>query len=260
MKTQPESEKYLIPNLRNACRILLHLSSTRTPHTIREFCEDLGVPRTTVRRILITLEREHFVQKSGDKYGLGTAPIGIGNAAKSQLDIRSVAKPYLADITEKTGETCHLAIPSGNRSLIIEVNTSPHPLSASRGPGALVELHCSATGKCFLAFSSATPLKTTLLSSDLRRHTRRTFTTIEDLSKEIENVRELRFAMDEQEFFDDVRCIAAPVFDENGDCTAAIGLTAATSRFTKGKIPEFSKTVRHQANELSRSLGWPGQK
>jgi len=259
MPSPAENEKYVIPNLRNACRILLHLSRTRQPHSIRDLSDELDIPRTTVRRILITLEGERFVQKNGDKFHLGAAPIGIGNAAKSQLDIRVAAKPYRSRTTEQTGETCHLAIPSGSRSLIIEVNTSPHPLSASRGPGALVELHCSATGKCFLAFSKSTPLEKALLPSDLRRHTRKTLTTMEALEQEIEQVKTRFYAMDEQEVFEDVRCIAAPVFDDSGDCVAAIGLTAATSRFSKQKIPEFAKIVRHQASELSRSLGWSGQ-
>lgn len=252
-------ERYVIPNLRNACRVLKHLSQSRSPKSVREIATELELPRTSALRILSTLAMEGFARKHDDRYALGPALIPVGSAAKARLDISELAKPFLQTVTQQTGETCHLAVPSDNRSLIVEVSFSPHPLSSSRGPGALVELHCSATGKCFLAYSYDKPIEKILRVSDLAPHTKNTLTTLEALRSEVERVRRLGYAMDEQEFFEGVRCIAAPVFDGDNRCVAAVGVTASTTRFTASLIEEFARILNEQADQISRTLGWQGR-
>lgn len=252
-------ERYLIPNLRNACQVLKHLSEATRPKTLREIAKELNLPRTSALRILSTLTLEGFARKQDDRFALGPALISIGSAAKSRLDVGDLAKPILEAVTQQTGETCHLAVPADKRSMIVEVSFSPHPLSSSRGPGAVVELHCSATGKCFLAFAYDRPLDKILSEKDLSAHTATTLTTFEALQAEIERVRQLGYAMDEQEFFQGIRCIAAPVFDGESRCVAGIGITASTSRFTTDLIGRFAGILTEQADHLSRLLGYQGE-
>lgn len=249
-------ERYVIPNLRNACRVLKLLAESQGSFSIREIAEQLSLPRTSALRILSTLTLEDFARKEGDVYSLGPALISIGSAARSGLEINELAKPRLQAVTRQTGETCHLAVPADDRSLIVEVNFSPHPLSSSRGPGALVELHCSATGKCFLAFAYDRDLTSILSEEDLVAHNKNTITTLARLSDEVQTVRARGYALDEQEFFEGVRCIAAPVFDGDNRCVAAFGVTASTTRFTPERIGEFSEILMKEAELLSTQLGW----
>jgi len=251
-------QKYVIPNLRNACRVLKLLSDKNEPASIRFVCTSLDLPRTSALRILSTLTNEGFCRKAFDRYTLGPALIPIGVSAKNVLDIIRLSKPYLKKITEKTGESCHLAIPSDDRSLVAEVNFSQHPLSSTRGAGTLVDLHSSSTGKCFLSFLHHDHLERVINLGQLDAKTKNTITSMQGLRDEIHKVREQGFAMDEQEFFEGVRCIAVPVFDADGICVAAIGVTASTIRFTKSRIPDFSKIVRQEADNLSAQLGFSG--
>ena len=120
-------ERYVIPNLRNACRTLKLLRGHPGGLKASEIARMLGIPVTTTMRITATLQIEGLVQKNDGRYGLGPALIHLGNAALAGTDIRKLALPLLEKVTQQTSETSHLAIPCNERSLVIAVHDSPHP-------------------------------------------------------------------------------------------------------------------------------------
>ena len=147
-----DGERYVIPNLRNACRILKLLG--QHPHGLKaaEIARNLGIPVTTTLRIMTTLHLDGFARKHEGRYELGPVLIQLGNAALAGTEIRELALPLLHKLTAQLDETSHLAIPCDDRSLIVAVEDSPHPLGAASRPGFLAELHCSSTGKIFLSY------------------------------------------------------------------------------------------------------------
>jgi IclR family acetate operon transcriptional repressor len=89
----------------------------------------------------------------------------------------------------------------------------------------------------------------------LERRTARTLTTWPALERELEVIRRQGYAVDDGEYHDGVRCLAAPVLDARGQVRAAIGITAAAARFTKRRIPAVAREVRQAADALSAALG-----
>jgi len=259
MPAAPASqERYVIPNLRNACRILKLLGSTPDGLKIADIGRTLGIPVTTTLRIMTTLHLEGLVRRSGALYELGPVLIQLGNASLAGTEIRTAALPVLERLTAETDETSHLAIPCDNRSLIVAVQDSPHPLRAASRPGFLAELHCSSTGKTLLAFLHQQRLNEFYGSGTPRptKRTPRTLTTLAELRRETELIRKRGYSVDDEEFAPGIRCLAAPVFASDGTVAAAIGITASTVRFTKERIPEVATKVLSAAAELSRLLGY----
>jgi len=249
-------ERYVIPNLRNACRILKLLGSTTDGLKAADIGRRLSIPVTTTLRIMTTLHLEGLVRKNGSQFELGPVLIQLGHASLAGTEIRSVALPVLEKLTAQIDETCHLAIPCDDRSLIVAVQDSPHPLRAASRPGFLAELHCSSTGKAFLAFLHQDRLAELFAEMKLTKRTAHTLTTLAELRREGELTRKRGYSLDDEEFNLGVRCLAAPVFGSDRTCVAAIGITAATVRFTKERIPEMAAAVRAAAGELSRLLGY----
>ena len=132
---------------------------------------------------------------------------------------------------------------------------SPHPLRAASRPGFLAELHCSATGKVFLAYLHRDRLAEMVGQAAPVARTPQTLTTLGAIRKEAELTRQRGYSLDNEEFNPGVRCLAAPVFAADGTVAAAVGITAATLRFTKDRIPEMARKVRTVASELSERLG-----
>ncbi|HEY9154582.1 MAG TPA: IclR family transcriptional regulator [Opitutaceae bacterium] len=252
------AERYIIPNLRNACRILKRLGRHPDGMKVNDLARELKIPITTTLRIMTTLHLEGLVRKQDGRYEPGPVLIQLGTAALSATEVRELALPLLHRLTALTDETSHLAVPCDDRSLIVAVNDSPHPLRAASRPGFLAELHCSSTGKIFLSHLHAKDLAAILSREPPTRRTPNTLLTQRDLKREVELTLSRGYSLDNEEFNRGVRCLAAPVHNAAGNVVAAIGITASAVRFTEDRIPEMAAKVRSVADELSHLMGYSG--
>ncbi|BDS07022.1 IclR family transcriptional regulator [Oceaniferula spumae] len=246
---------YRIPSISNTCAIFQLLTSTRKAMSASEIAKELELPRTSVFRVLKTLEEEGMVRGVGKNYVMGHRLINLGLQVVSQIPERQLCVPILRGLTDETGESSHFAILSGSNSLLIEVCDSPHALRVASRPGTLADMHCSASGKCMLAYASNEAREDLLNRIKFNKRTEFTHTSKESLLPELEEVRRLGYAVDNVEYHDHVRCLGAPVFNAIGQVAGAIGITAARSRFPKSLIPDMAKTVISAANKLSAQLG-----
>ena len=251
-------ERYVIPNLRNACRILKLLGNHPDGLKAADLARELGIPVTTTLRIMTTLHLEGLARKNEGRYELGPVLIQLGTAAMAGAEIRDLAVPVLQRLTETTAETSHLAIPCDDRSLIVAVQDSPHPLRASSRPGYIAELHCSSTGKVFLAYLHADRFAEVLPADTLVRRTPKTLTALSKIRHDSELIRARGYSLDDEEYHPGVRCLATPVFGSDGTVVAAVGITASVVRFTPERIPEMAAKVKAAAAELSALLGYNG--
>lgn len=251
------NERYVIPNLRNACRILKLLGRSREGYKVADLARELDLPVTTTLRIMSTLTLEGFARKHDGRFELGSILIQLGNSALAGTEIRELALPVLGRLTQRTDETAHLAIPCDDRSLIVAVQDSPHPLRAASRPGFLAELHCSSTGKSFLAFLHFNRLGELYpQGAKPTKRTPHTQTTLSEIRREAELTRKRGYSLDDEEFNPGVRCVAAPIRGSDGTVVAAIGITASTVRFTRDRIPEMAAAVTEAAREISEQMGY----
>ena len=248
-------EKYIIPNLKNACIVLKHLSKQGHGVTIKDVTNELSIPRTTVLRILTTLKSEGMVYESNGSYTLGVALIGLGLNAMNQLDLQALARPVLAELSKTTQETSHLAILSGHNTLIQDVFDSPHPVRAASRPGAIAPLYCSSTGKLFLAHLLSEQIDEIYKDLPIIPLTANTARTVAQIKENVKNTLETGYGLDDEEYSLGVRCLAAPITNIHGEVVAAIGITASITTFTKKKLPTVAKQVKAAALEISKRLG-----
>lgn len=252
----PSLERYVIPNLRNACLIMKLLAQHPDGLKAAEIARTLKLPVTTTLRIMATLQLEGYARKMEGRFELGPVLIHLGNASLAGTEIRTAALPILQQLTARTDETAHLAVPCDDHSLIVAVQDSPHPLRAASRPGSLTELHCSSTGKTFIAFLHHNRLEELFGKSRLTKRTPRTQDTLAEVKREAALTRKRGFSLDDEEFNLGVRCCAAPVYSSDGGVVAAIGITAATVRFTPERIAEIGAIVTDCATQLSQSMGY----
>lgn len=247
--------KYTIPNLKKAMLMLRLIASAEQGLSAVQIEQQAGIARSTAFRILKTLTEDGMVDKKGTLFyaGPGLWEMGLMALRKSQL--RELALPILQRLTAQTGLTSHLAVPSGWHSLILEVCDSAEPIRVASRPGSLTDLHCSATGKLFLAFCYADRLEDFCREVYPQRRTENTKTTLEEFRQLVHDVRQRGYAVDEQEYHPHVRCMAAPVRDIRGQVVAAVGVTAPISAFTTDRFDEISRAVTTAAQELSSKIG-----
>jgi DNA-binding IclR family transcriptional regulator len=247
---------YAIPNLVKACGILKILVD-RPKGILATEVESLAqIPRTTTFRILKTLCSEGMAQKRGTLFFAGHGLVEIGLKALRSLEIRSLSIPFLSELATITHFTAHLAIPSGWQSLVLEVHDSPHPVRVASRSGTTVPLHCSSTGKVFLAYRHAHEIAEYFSATSPQKLTDKTIVSSAEMQKEIEKIMTDGFAVDDHEFNEGVWCLAAPVRDSAGQVVAAIGVTGPATQADGQKKTDICTHVKKAAKELSAKLGY----
>ncbi len=248
-------DKYKIPNLAKACGILRLLASNGSGISSAEIEKTLDIPRTTAFRILKTLVNESMAKKQGQLYFPGSSLVEVGLQSLQSIDIRQMAVPVLQKLTSLTGETSHIAVPNGKWSMLIEVCDSPSPIRVASRAGTLADIHCSSTGKVFLAYLHEHDLGEYLAGLELKKRTEKTITDIDTMHKEISGILEKGYAMDDQEYHEGIKCLAAPVRNDRNEVVAAIGVTAIANTFPSNREAGLAESVKQAALELSIALG-----
>ncbi len=247
---------YVIPNLKKGIEVLMLLSAHHDGLRLKDISEQLDIPKTTALRILSTFCSEGMSIKTGDRYAPGFKLIQLGMRTLCGMELRKAATLPLQELSRKTGETAHLAVLSENKSLILDVCDSPNPLRIASRAGTQVPLYCSSTGKVFIAFVLCGPdVEAFTHNEPLERRAPHTLTSQSALKKEIVKIRAQGYALDDEEFFENVRCLAAPVRDGRGAVVAALGITAATVRFKKDQVAKVAASVLAAAADIARNLG-----
>jgi DNA-binding IclR family transcriptional regulator len=254
-----EPQKYGIESVKRAIAILRCFSRKRPELGVTELSRELGVHKSTVSRLLSTLESEGFVNRNPDtgRFRLGVGLIELAGLVIIHTDLRNVARPRLSQLAEQTLETVNLAVRDHNRVINIELIPSRDRRILNIGwVGRHTPLHVSSTGKVFLAHLSETELAT-LLKEPLERFTEHTITDPEALREELSITRERGFATGFEELEIGLNAIGAPIRDHTGSVIAAVSTAGPAYRLSREHILEkVADDVVNCAQDISRALGY----
>ena len=175
--------------------------------TTSAIAQELELPRTSVFRIMKTLEVEGMVRSIGKSYVMGHRLINLGLQVVSQIPERNLCVPILHALTESTLESTHFAILSGSNSLLIEVCDSPHALRVASRPGTLADMHCFGIGEVYAGLCGTGGSGGSFESHQVYPAHRNTHTSKESLLPELEEIRRRGYAVDNVEYHDHVRCL-----------------------------------------------------
>lgn len=223
--------------------------------TLAEISQLAELPKPTALRVLRTLTDGHMVRTDGDeRYRLGAQCLVLGTAFLETLDLRDEAKGVLEELSERTEETCHLGVMDGTRVVYIEKVESPRSVRMYSRVGLTNPLHSAALGKAMLAFSPPEVVEK-VLAGPLERRTQHTTVDRDGLREELARIRRRGYAIDDVENEEGIRCVAAPVFDHEGDVAAGMSVSGPKYRLSLETLETFSGYVTDAAEQLSARLG-----
>lgn len=253
-------DKYQIPSVAKACQLLQLLAANSDGLSATHLEAELGLPRTTVFRLLKTLCAEALVEKRGKQFVSGPGMLNLGFQALQSDKLRQHAAVHVQRLAQQSGLSVHLAVPNTDSSLIIEVcNASLQPKIASR-PGVSTLLHASATGKVFLAFRHFDELERLFAGRYLTAMTCRTITELDPLRKDLKRVIALGYALDDREYHDEVRCLAVPIRDRSGLVVASLGCTGPASDLKGERLDAMVSGLKDGASAIYRAVFQRGAK
>jgi len=244
-------------SLANGLDILDILVEADHPLGVTELARILDLDKSTVYRLLSTLASRSYIIQDVDtrRYMPSLKIVSHGRKIINDIQLRSVAKPYLKKLTLSTGESSNLAILAGLRVVYIDNEDSVASLNVQAEIGQVAPPHCTALGKALTIQYSADEIRKLYKDYELRPFTSRTITAIDELITHLETVKQRGFATDEEEYHFGVSCIAAPIYDHNNSVVAAAGISGPSIRMTSERILELAPSVVGAAREISHKLG-----
>ncbi|NCT97483.1 MAG: IclR family transcriptional regulator [Comamonadaceae bacterium] len=237
--------------------LIEHLVREGRPLALPEVVAGTGWPKPTVHRMLQQLEAGGWLQREPDgrRYALAPRLLRLGEDALGASTQHGVRHAVLRQLVAELGESCNLTALSGAEVVYLDRVESAFPLRLELRPGTRVPLHCSASGKLFLAHLDPSRRRALLDGLSLTHHTATTLVRREALEAELATIRRQGHAFDAEEFVDGLVCIAVPVRapGERG-LRCALALQAPSARVPLARLPAFLPRLAQAAQALARTL------
>lgn len=244
-----------VPSLRKALRVLLLLSDG-VERGLSEISRQLGISKSTLHEILYTLEAEGFLRRNplSKKYSLGPGLFELLGKGISESEMRKVAYPFMVNLREVSGETVFLGVVRGDKVIVLEVVESDKDLRVTAPVGARVPLLAGALGKAYLAKLEEEEVRRLLMEKGIKRYTSRTITDIDQYLEELKKVRKDGVALDDEEYLDGVRAIAALIDSPLFIPLSAIWIVGFSSTFTYDKIEQTVPYLKEATTQITKTL------
>jgi DNA-binding IclR family transcriptional regulator len=244
-------------SLDRGLQIMLEVAAGKS--TLNELAEALGVHKSTVLRLLRTLEDYRFVQRDGaHHYRLGGKLFDLSTQALEQRDIRRIAAPFLTELNVKLGHTLHLATYEGGEAVYVDKYDSRHNVRMYSRIGKTAGLHCTAVGKVLVAYLPDAERERVIGELDFVVRTENTIRDAAAYTAELEVVRRQGYALDRAENESFVTCIAAPVRDASGDVIAAVSISVPVMMLNGDSIVAMLPDLVETTTAISAACGWTG--
>ena len=250
---------YIAPPVQRAVRLIRHIAEGNTVVNMSETAKTLKINRTTLLRLLHTLEVEGFVERrpEGAGFQVGITLLGIAARTLFSQDVVRVSVPILTHVAETLQLSSHLGVLDGSDVVYLVRRTPDIPLASNIRVGSRLPAHATTMGRIILAHLAAAQIDVLFAGKTLQRFSEHTSGTVADVHARAASDRAAGIAWSAAHFESGISSAAVAVFDYTGGPVAAINVS--------GPVDSFSDKKRRQAiddelckagREISLRLGW----
>lgn len=254
---EQESPSGRLSSVTSALHLLKALSGDESEIGISSMAKRLGLAKSTVHRLSVTLTAEGFLEQNPDngRYRLGLALFELGAAVRRRMDVSTLGLPFFGALRDETQESVHLAVLAQTSIMYLYNLESAQAIGMRSSLGARKPAFCTCEGRVLLAFSGP-EATAAVLKEGLVARTPKTNTNPKQLLQTLEEVRQTGYAIDDEESEVGMRGIAAPIYDISRRVIAAVGLAGPVQRLTKKDLRALVPKVVATAEAVSAQLGY----
>jgi IclR family KDG regulon transcriptional repressor len=247
-----------INSIERCLKVIDILSDHPAGLKLTEISGHLDLHPSSVHHMVATLLPHDYITQDPDtkKYSLGFRFLEISRKILDNLDIRQIAHRHLQALRRESQEAVHLAMLRGDKVVYIDKLDTPSGLSLATYVGFATDPHAAAGGKVLLAGLKDDAVKGIYKKKSLKGYGKNTITRLPSLMAELAKIRKQGYAVDNEEYYEGVRCVAAPV-RSGGQVVASISITGSIFTMTQGRIQkELAAKVVKAADSVSAELHW----
>ncbi len=239
-----------------ALKVLETFSRNEPERGVTEISEILKIHKSSISRIIGTLAFGGYLEKNPltGRYRLGFKLVDLGNRVLGHYDLRDHAIPFMVDLAKRTNEIIHLSILDKGEIIYLEKRGEGQILTVATKIGGRSPAHACGMGKVLLSGLPPEELAKFLASASLSKLTPKTISEVPKLQRELDRIRKFGFAIDDEESFLGIRCVAAPIRGSQGRIEAALSITAPKQRMGQERMEELKKEVIETARAISKRV------
>ena len=249
-------DKYIVPGLERGLLLLCEFTRSNRTLTAPELARRLALPRSTIFRLLTTLETMGFVTRSGNEYRLGMSVLRLGFEYLASLELTELGQPLLARLCDRVNYPSNLVVRDGRSIVYVAKVSPPSVFSSAVNVGTRLPAHATVLGRILLEDLSLSELRELFPEDHLEQHSPCTPKNALELFDMVQADRQRGFVSGEGFFESSLSTVAAPVRDGSSKIVAALGVTVPTAQIAHVNFNELLLQVRRSADELSRLLNY----
>jgi DNA-binding IclR family transcriptional regulator len=238
-----------------ALNILLCFSVQTPELSMTQIAEQVGLHKSTVHRLLATLERKRFVERDpvSGAYRPGIRLLQMAYLTLENNDLQRIAQPYMQELCEMHRETIDLSVLDDTDVLYVEVVESHQRVRLAAAKGERLPAFCTASGKAILAFLPGEKVKS-ILARGLPRYNKYTQKTPESWLNDLVMAKRDGFSISVQEYEEGINAVAAPIFDAKGRPIASIAIAGPAYRLSAEKMAAIGPNIVATCEKISKEL------
>lgn len=246
-----------VQSVQRAAAILRSFTEAEPELGVTELSRRLNLHKSTVSRMIATLQAEGLISQNAEtgKYRLGIGLVSLAGVALGRLDARTVAQPHLSDLVSTSQETVNVTALDGNECVNIERIASPQPIQYIGWIGRRSPLHCTASGKLFLAHMTPEE-RTAVLPDPLTHYTEKTVTDSYQLTRQLNQICRQQYAIVHEEYETGFSAMAGPLYNHQGDLLATVSISGPTYRLSDAIFAEHRPVLLATCQKISAELGF----
>ncbi|WP_370675033.1 IclR family transcriptional regulator [Pleomorphomonas sp. PLEO] len=244
--------------MERALNILELFSEQKVELNLAEISQMTGLHKSTLHSLLKTLQSQGYIEQteSNAPYRLGVKLLERGYLVQRSRDFIAVARPYLEELSEKTGQTVHLGVLDGKSGVYVDKVEGTRSIIVYSRIGRRMPIHTTAIGKVLLAFQQPAIIGKTLDGYDFASSTENTITRRDVYEAALARVRSDGFAVDEQENVRGCRCAAVPVWGHDRKLVAAISISTVVENVSMDEFKLLIEQLKVTGAGISHDLGY----
>lgn len=257
-----EDDIYVSPAVQRAVRLLRHIAEGDPVNNLSRTARELGINRTTLLRLVHTLQTERFLEPrpEGQGWRIGVGLIGLAAQAFYSEDLVQTAVPVLTRLAESLSLSAHLGVLDGLEIVFVVRRTPNHTFGSNIRIGSRLPAHAANMGRIILAHLPPDRVDRMYTGAVLKPVTTHTAVTPAQLQAQLEKDRAAGLAWSDGNYEAGISSVAAAIFDATGEPVAAINVSGHSADFAGvARRTEIAAGIRSAALEISQRLGWPGR-
>ncbi len=239
-----------------ALRVLEAVAAEPRPLALADIARATGLDKSAAHRMLATLVAGGYVRQDGEsrRYTLSYRVVSLSRNLLADNEVVRLARETLAAISAETGEGVHLAVLDGLETVLVQRVKGTQLVAVDFQVGDRSRLHCTSIGKAILAYQADGEIDR-VIDAGLPALTPGTITEPAALRRELRQVRERGYAIDDHELHENMRCIAVPIFERDVPVRMGISCSGPDGRFTLEYLDRLRGPMLAASRQLSERLG-----